>query len=125
MRASSFNEYAERILNTIGGLLVTGQAVLAEHSIDQRSMLRGFVGGVLQFEDGSELHFREFVDISLPEPKMMYAYHYQDSNSNLIFRYDNAAHKPALPQADHKHTPTAVHSLKAPTFEMVIDEILS
>jgi hypothetical protein len=66
--------------------LVTGQAVLAEHSIDQRSMLRGFVGGVLQFEDGSELHFREFVDISLPEPKMMYAYHYQDSNSNLIFR---------------------------------------
>jgi hypothetical protein len=124
MRASSFNEYAERILNTIGDLLATGQAVLVEHRVDQRSMLRGFIGGTLQFEDGSELHFREYVDTSLPEPRVMYAYHYQDASNNLVFRYDNAAHKPALPQADHKHTPTAVYSTKVPTFEKVIDEIL-
>ncbi len=124
MRASSFNEYAEHILNTIGGLLATGQAVLAEQSIDQRSMLRGFIAGVLQFEDGSELHFREYVDTSLPEPRVMYAYHYQDANDDLVFRYDNAAHKPALPHSDHKHTPTAVHASKRPTFDMVVDEIL-
>ncbi len=124
MRASSFNEYAEKASNIIRGLLATGQAVLADQNIDQRSALRGFIGGVLQFEDGSELHFREFVDTSLPEPRVMYAYHYQDASNNLIFRYDNAAHKPALSQADHKHTPTAVHAMKAPTFEMVIDEIL-
>ena len=54
----------------------------------------------------------------------MYAYHYQDASNNLIFRYDNAAHKPALPLADHKHTPTAIHPTMAPTFETVIDEIL-
>jgi hypothetical protein len=124
MRASSFTEYAGQILSTIGGLLATGQAVLAEQNIDQRSALRGFIGGVLQFEDGSELHFREFVDTSLSEPRVMYGYHYQDANDILIFRYDNAAHKPALPKADHKHTPTAIHATKAPTFEMVIDEIL-
>lgn len=124
MRASSFDEYAEHILNTITGLLATGQAVLAEQNIDQRSALRGFIGGVLQFEDGSELHFREFVDTSLPEPRVMYAYHYQDADNDLIFRYDNAAHKPTPPQVDHKHTRTAIQSSRAPTFEMIIDEIL-
>ena len=30
------------------------------------------------------------------EPKPLYAYHYQDAEHHLIFRYDNAAHKPAL-----------------------------
>ncbi len=124
MRASSFNEYAEYILDTIGDLLATGQAVLVEHSVDQRSALRGFIGGVLQFEDGSELHFREFGDTSLPEPRVMYADHYQDANNDLIFRYDSAAHRPALPQTDHKHTRSAINSSTAPTFEMVIDEIL-
>ena len=30
----------------------------------------------------------------------MYAYHYQDADTNLVFRYDNAAHKPALPRSN-------------------------
>jgi hypothetical protein len=34
----------------------------------------------------------------------MYAYHYQDVERNLIFRYDNAAHRLALPYPAHKHT---------------------
>ena len=54
----------------------------------------------------------------------MYAYHYQDADSNLVFRYDNAAHKPALPQVEQKHTTEGVEMTGAPTFEGVIDEIL-
>ena len=124
MRASSFSEYAQCILDSIEELLSTGQAVLFDFTNDQRSTLRGFIGGVLHFEDSSELHFREFVDTSLPEPRLMYAYHYQDAAMNLVFRYDNAAHKPALPQAEHKHTREEIHLTLAPTFEQVVGEIL-
>lgn len=124
MPASSFSEHAQRILDIIDDLLSTGQAVRVEQTIDQRSTLRGFISGVLHFEDGSELHFREFVDTSLPEPRLMYAYHYQNENKNLVFRYDNAAHKPALPQPKHRHSPAGVQTSLAPTFQRVIDEIL-
>jgi hypothetical protein len=79
---------------------------------------------VITFPDGSELHFREFVNVSLPEPRLMYAYHYQDANKVLILRYDNAAHRPPLPQAEHKHTPAGVETSLAPTLAQVIDEIL-
>ncbi len=92
--------------------------------MDQRSSLRGFIAGLLQFNDGSELHFREFVDISLPELRLMYAYHYQDANQDLISRYDNAAHRPPLPQTEHKHTPAGVQVSPAPTLAQVVDEIL-
>ncbi len=91
---------------------------------DQRSLLRGFIAGMLQFSDGSELHFREFVDVSSPEPRLMYAYHYQDASKVLILRYDNAAHRPPLPQAEHKHTPAGVEVSLVPTLAQVIDEIL-
>lgn len=87
-------------------------------------LLSGFIGGVLHFEDGSELHFRECVDASAPEPRLMYAYHYQHADTNLVFRYDNAAHKPALPQVEHKRPTEGVEMTGASMFEGVIDEIL-
>ncbi len=124
MRASSFNEYAQRIVGVIEDLLSSGQAVMADITNDQRSTLRGFIGGVLHFDDGAQLHFREFVDVSAAEPRLMYAYHYQDSAGNLLFRYDNAAHKPPLSQPEHRHAPAGVFAWHAPTFEDVIDEIL-
>jgi hypothetical protein len=70
------------------------------------------------------LHFREFVDTSQVEPKIMYAYHYQDVDHNLLFRYDNAVHKPALPQAGHKHTQSGADISPAPTLPGVLDQIL-
>lgn len=58
--------------------------------------------------------FYEFMDVTRNEPKIMYAYHYQDVDHNLIFRYDNAAHKPVLPQPEHKHTSLSVEVSPAP-----------
>lgn len=56
--------------------------------------------------------------------RLTYAYHYQDKDNQLIFRYDNAAHKPHLPQPDHKHTATGIELSAAPTLMQVLDEIL-
>lgn len=125
MRASSFSEYAQDVARSIEASMASGQAVSVDQTVDQRSTLRGFIGGVLRFEDGSELHFREFVDVTKAEPRLAYAYHYQDADKNLIVRYDNAAHKPPLSQAEHRHTLSGIEPSGAPTLQMVIDEILN
>lgn len=123
MPASSFSEYAQYILDIFQNCLASGQATLVDHTIDQRSAVRGFISAVLYFEDGSQLHVREFVDTSQSEPRLMYAYHYQDVDANLVFRYDNAAHKPELSQSEHKHMQDSVQASRAPDLQEVIDEI--
>jgi hypothetical protein len=124
MPVTNFPEYARAIHGVLDAVAATGEANVVSIRKDQRSLLRGFMAGMLQFNDGSELHFREFVDVTLSEPRLMYAYHYQDANKVLIFRYDNAAHRPPLPQAEHKHTPAGVEVSLAPTLAQIIDEIL-
>jgi hypothetical protein len=124
MPTTSFPEYAKAITAQIEALLASGQARLVNLQVDQRSMLRGLISGILAFEDDSELHFSEFVDLTQPEPRLMYAYHFQDSNKALVFRYDNAAHRPPLPSAEHKHIVSTVSPAPAPTLTQVIDEIL-
>lgn len=124
MPATTFPEYARHIADTLNQVIATGEAVLLTLQVDQRSALQGFLAGALQFGDGAELHFREFVNISQSEPRIMYAYHYQDANADLIFRYDNAAHRPVLPHATHKHTPSGVEAAPAPTLVEVLDHVL-
>lgn len=124
MPATSFPEYAQTIQKIVEAVANSGEAPLTNLQIDQRSALRGFITGLLQFNDASELHFREFIDTSQVEPRMMYAYHYQDSNKVLIFRYDNAAHRPALPQTNHKHTPAGIELCPPPSLTQILDEIL-
>ncbi len=124
MPAINFPDHARAIEAVLNRTVASGEATLVNIQIDQRSSLRGFITGLLRFFDDSELHFREFVDVSLPEPRLMYAYHYQDLSNNLVFRYDNASHRPALSQAEHKHTPTRIEITLVPTLAQVIDEIL-
>jgi len=124
MPATTFPEYARSLTAVLDTVVATGQAMLAALQVDQRSVVRGFIAGTLQFNDGCTLHFREFVDVTQAEPKIMYAYHYQDADNNLILRYDNAAHRPALPQPEHKHTRSAIELVRAPTLTEVLGEIL-
>jgi Family of unknown function (DUF6516) len=125
MPVIDFPEYTRVISEAIITLVATGQARLVNFQIDQRSNQRGFIAGVIAFADNSELHFREFVDTSLPELKTMYAYHYQDTSSGLIFRYDNALHRPPLAQREHKHTSTGIELGIKPSLTEVLNEIIS
>jgi len=61
--------------------------------------------------DRSVLHIREYIDTKYRTKRLSYAYHYQDADGNLIFRYDNAMHKPALGFREHKHTQDGKASL--------------
>lgn len=124
MPATTFPEYVQRMTDLLNQVVATGETVLNAFQVDQRSAVRGLIAGMLQFGNGSELHFREYIDMTQAEPRIMYAYHYQDADHNLIFRFDNAAHKPALPQPEHKHTPLGIEASPVPTLAEVLDQIL-
>jgi hypothetical protein len=123
MFITNFHEYVQTLQQILHELISTGDAQITELQIDPRSNVRGYITGVLLFRDDTALHFREFVDLTLPTHRAMYAYHYQDGQGNLMFRYDNAAHKPPLPQADHKHTAVGILLCTPPTLRQVLDEI--
>lgn len=124
MPVTTFLEYAASLRKAVEEVVAAGFADVLSFMIDPRSSVRGFIKGHLQFTDGSVLHFREFIDLTREQPKVMYAYHYQDARGKLIFRYDNAAHKPPLPQRDHKHTSSGVHPSHIPALHDVLVEIL-
>lgn len=53
----------------------------------------------------------------------MYTYQYQNADNQLIFRYDNARHKPALSSRAHKHLPEQTIEVPAPNLDEVLAEI--
>ena len=54
-----------------------------------------------------------------------YRYHFQDSNNELIFRYDSAPHHRHLStHPHHKHLPGAILPSVKPTIEQVLQEAL-
>ena len=56
---------------------------------------------------------------------MSYAYQYQDSEGNLIFRYDNAKHRPELRIESHKHLADgSISGASLPDIFDLVDEIL-
>jgi len=124
MPTTGFLECARAIRDAIDRLTDSGDAVLVSLQLDQRSSVRGFIDGTMQFHDGSQLIFREFLDATRNEPRLMYAYHYQDAAQQLVFRYDNAAHRPALPQPAHRHTLSGIEPASPPALAEVLDEIL-
>lgn len=96
----------------------------AKVSFETRPGDQGYLAGSLTFVDGSVLYFREFLDaVKEAVDKLMYTYHYQDAGNQLIFRYDNARHRPPLRSLEHKHTPGQVVESPDPTLEDVLAEI--
>lgn len=80
-------EYFHQIEETIG--LCPG-VWMKTMLYDERSETKGFVRGLMHFEDGSELHLREFVDVISGIDRYKYAYHYM-REGRMVFRYDNAS----------------------------------
>ena len=53
MSIINFPEYARQIQLVVDEVIQTGEANLLNLQIDARSTLRGYIAGVLQFQDGS------------------------------------------------------------------------
>ncbi len=75
--------------------------------------------------NGSSLIVKEYIDARYKIERISYAYHYQDSRGNCIFRYDNAVHKPRLPFREHKHTKDGrIIEATLPGISELTDEVL-
>jgi hypothetical protein len=82
------------------------------------------ISGVMTFVDSSEVHFAEFLDAtSRTVEKLMHRYHYQDPTGQIVFRYDNARHRPPLPSLSHKHVSGQIEIGAVPSLEDVLGEI--
>jgi hypothetical protein len=93
--------------------------------LDDHSKQRGTIEGRLRFYDYSRLEFDEVVLVRDKQlVKLRYAYHYQNAQSELIFRYDNAPHHPTIATfPHHKHVEMKVEPAAAPDLSEVLREI--
>jgi hypothetical protein len=98
----------------------------ARVSFELRPGDQGYVTGSVLFRDQSTLFFREYLDSSAGQvSKLMCSYHWQDADELLVFRYDNARHRPPLAMLDHKHTADGIVSSQEPTLGTVLAEVVT
>ena len=86
---------------------------------------QGYLRGSITFIDGSRMYFREYLDVAGGiVGKLAYSYHFEDDGNHLIFRYDNAKHKPDLSFSEHKHVgANDISQASAPSVDLVLAEI--
>ena len=119
------SEYQAELSSVIERFSRTSLITASELSIDARSPKIGVIKGSMQFIDGSQLYFTEYVDCRYRLEKLNYSYHCQDANGSLLFRYDNAVHKPALPYSNHKHDASgSISAAEPPELAAVLEEAI-
>lgn len=120
-----FNTYQTSIIAIIQKYMNDDWILSFNFSVDSRSDYVGFIQGNLEFSQGSRLFFKEYIDLQESIEKLSYSFHYQDYENNLIFRYDNAKHKPDLGYTNHKHIKNKIIESETPNIEQVILEIIN
>lgn len=115
MTVRYFRRVEERI-NT-SAWLIEQKSVLTEYDEDADV---GFIGGRIQFKDGSVFHFKE---VLLGENRH-YRFHYMDEENNLISRWDSAPHHRELKTFPyHVHSPDGVKDCESVSLIEVLDKI--
>ncbi len=118
--------YFDKIKKVVDQYTGTHFVLESDVNFETRRGGQGYLKGRITFTDGSALHFSEYLDcIGEVVDKLMFTYHYQSESHQLIFRYDNALHRPLLSYPEHKHVPGQVIEAMAPTFDDVLTEILT
>lgn len=115
------NKYFKEIENTISSF----SNFIKTYSKTEKlySENKGYICGKIVFTDNCMLIFMELIDIEKPA-KQKYSYHFVDSDTNLIFRYDNSEHHPDISSyPHHKHLPGDIILSKEPKFVDILIEI--
>jgi len=118
------SEYLREITAVIDEIASAGFLLASEVQNDFRTDQIGTVGGKLSFLDGSQLHFTEYLDLRGGIDRIAFSFHYQSEDAALIFRYDNARHRPDPGATNHKHHPEGqVVPAGIPDLASVLEEI--
>jgi Family of unknown function (DUF6516) len=116
-------EYCRQVDATV---TLCSRVALKTMLYDERSETKGCIRDLLHFDDGSELHIREFVDVSTGIERYKYSYHYM-REGRLMFRYDNSADITARDFAtypQHQHVGDTIQESSAPSLAEVLAEIV-
>ncbi|MBN1486393.1 MAG: hypothetical protein JW981_02050 [Anaerolineae bacterium] len=95
-------------------------------TLDKRAAHIGLIRGEIYFINKTQLYFRELVKVEVQIVRHMYSYHYQNSDKELIFRYDDTPHHHNLKTfPHHKHSCSESNVIEAlpPTLDYVLQEI--
>lgn len=122
MRIEAYFRQIEKIIEACPVIQLTNV------TYEKRGTHEGFIRGEFYFVDGSTLHLREFVDVEITADRLMYAYQFNDSSKNLVFRYDNTGHHKKLglstyPHHKHDGGENNVIPSAAPDLAIVLQEI--
>ena len=120
----SINEYLASIRHAVERLDVYGFAESIVFHEEIRAGKQAIVKAEIVLVDGSCLIIREYIGSKYGIEKLSYAYQYQDREGNLIFRYDNAAHKPKLERAEHRHSSDGIDMVPPPDMSDLVDEVI-
>jgi len=79
----------------------------------------------VRFQSGSLLELNEAIVVESGSIRHLgYRYHFQDSQNQLVFRYDNTPHFPEFKNfPHHKHLPDKVADVEEPSIFKIIEEV--
>ncbi|MBD1915753.1 MULTISPECIES: DUF6516 family protein [Cyanophyceae] len=122
----SLNDYA--VTQLTSGLQTFddyGLSAYIDISADLRSGSQAVLKAKVLFVDATELYIRIFYLGGMANQLLSYAYQYQQSDGTLIFRYDNARHKPDLGFECHKHQADGrIVAAEPPMIRALVEEII-
>jgi hypothetical protein len=119
------NEYIEILNRAIQKLDDYGLAELIEFKSELRAEKKVVINIKIIFINKYALYIREYLNSKYEIERSDYAYQYQTEEGTLIFRYDNAKHKPALGFNEHKHTQNgSIISSQLPPIDEIVDEVM-
>lgn len=102
-----------------------GLSTYIDVSADLRSGEQTVLKAKVLFIDTTELYIRIFYLGGRANLLLSYAYQYQRADGSLIFRYDNARHKPDLGFECHKHQADGgIISAEPPRIEDLVQEVI-
>ncbi len=118
-------DYLSDLTRTIDKYSKTDLILSSEMMTDFRTEKIGLIKGAIVFLDESKLFFTEYLDLRYKIEKLTRSFHYQDKGGKLIFRYDNASHKPRLAYKEHKHVEGDILQSEIPELGEILEEIIS
>jgi hypothetical protein len=121
----SLREYLAFFHSAVGKIDDYGFADSIDINVEIRASKQVAIKVIIILVDQSILQIKEYIDAKYKIEKISYAYQYQNEEGRLIFRYDNARHKPDLGFKDHKHlNDGSIMQCDVPNVTDVVDEVI-
>ena len=121
----SLRDYLDSFHQAIGKIDDYGFAESIAIKEETRPSKQAIINAKIDLIDGSVVQIRVYIDGKYKIDIISYAYQYHDANGKLIFRYDNACHKPELGFEDHHYlSDGSIVQSSMPDIFDVVDEVI-